>query len=407
MKKQFIKIAIIVGIVMFTSSAFACTTVILSGKVTKDGRPLMWKNTDTENLNHSLIYSDSKGYPLIGIARSSAKDADKAAIWTGTNSKGFSIMNTMSYNLTEANVASRNGALMRQALEVCSNVPDFKKFLDTLKRPMNVEANFGVIDAEGNAAYFETYTNGYHMVDVNDPAVAPEGYLVYTNFSYTGFYEKGAGYVRYYSAQRQVAKGLPSKAFTPQWIYTNLVRCYYNSLMDVDFTSAKALDLFNSYIPDRDFIPRRSTANSIVVHGVKKGENPELTTMWCALGFPPCTVALPSWVKLGKENSSLLVRTDTTGTSKICNMALALKATVFNVQRGNGQEYLDFSKLYNKQNTGYIQQLRPIEDHVFTDVNVVLKKWREKGSLDVMEAKALNKSVATYVENAWTGLIVK
>ena len=33
-------------VALLCTGAFACTSVIMTGKVTKDGRPLMWKNTD-------------------------------------------------------------------------------------------------------------------------------------------------------------------------------------------------------------------------------------------------------------------------------------------------------------------------------------------------------------------------
>jgi hypothetical protein len=384
-----------------TADLFACTTVILSGKATKDGRPLMWKNSDTENLNHSLIYSDKNGFPYLGIARNTATNEERASIWIGTNSEGFSIMNTLSYNLTEQRVASNNGSLMRKALSVCRNVPDFINFLDTLSRPLNVEANFGVIDAEGNAAYFETDVDGYRMLDVNDPAVAPNGCLVYTNFSYTGFYDKGEGYIRYQSAWRQVSKQLPSKDFSPRWIFNNLSRCYYHSLIDVDYTSEEAMNLFGSYIYDSDLIARKSTASATVIQGVKKGENPALTTLWAALGYPPCSVAMPAWVAAGRDNPSLLMRADGEYNSKICDMALALKATLYDVERGHGENYIHFSKVFNAEGTGYMQQLAPIEDRIFEMTNPLIDKWRQAGRPDVAEIKTLGKSVCNLVESSW------
>jgi predicted choloylglycine hydrolase len=388
-------------LVITTIQVMACTTIIISGKATKDGRPLMWKNADTDNLNHRLIYSDHSGYPLIGVARSSSPNEHTASIWIGTNSEGFSIMNTLSYNLTTDRNASRNGTLMRRALEKCKNVTDFKHFLDTLSRPMKVEANFGVIDAEGNAAYFETYTNGYHMVDVNDPAIAPAGYLVYTNFSYNGFYEAGEGYIRYLSAQHLVAQKAPTRDYSPQWIFTHVARSYYHSLMDVDFRSEDALRLFkNGYIPDSDFIPRNSTASSTVVQGVKKGENPELTTMWVIPGYPPCSVALPAWVKAGNDNPSLLMKYDNKSTSKLCDWALAAKEKVFSVKRGHGQSYLDMTKLYNKEGTGFIQKLAPIEDRVFEMANPVLAKWYEAGAVNKEEMRETGKAVSDFVEKS-------
>ncbi|GHT13754.1 hypothetical protein FACS189426_19100 [Bacteroidia bacterium] len=382
--------------------AFSCTTIIISGKATKDGRPLMWKNSDTEIPAHSLIYSDDKGFPLLAVVRNTSTNDKTASAWMGTNSEGFSIMNTLSYNLTENRESSRNGSVMRKALEICKTVSDFQHLLDTLPRPMKVEANFGVIDAEGNAAYFEAFTDGYRMLDVNDPAVAPNGYLIYTNFSYTGFYDKGEGYIRYQNAQHQVAKQLPSKDFSPQWIFNHLARSYYHSLLDVDFTSEEALNLFkNGYIHDSDMIPRKSTASATVVQGVKKGENPELTTMWVALGYPPCSVAIPAWVKAGKDNPSLLMRQPGEPASKISAMVAALKENLYDVQRGHGQEYLHFSKVFNKEGSGYMQQLAPVEKAVFETVNPAIDKWRKEGHVNPEEIKSLGKSVCSLIENAW------
>lgn len=34
--------------------AKACTSAIISGKVTPDGRPIMWKNRDAENLKNCV-----------------------------------------------------------------------------------------------------------------------------------------------------------------------------------------------------------------------------------------------------------------------------------------------------------------------------------------------------------------
>jgi len=398
MKKLTIILLVIFTGILFPSDLFSCTTVIISGKATKDGRPLMWKNTDTQNPNHRLIYSDYRGYPLIGIVRSDSKDETRASIWMGTNSKGFSIMNTMSYNLTEESTGTNNGALMRRALEVCKNVTEFKYYLDTLARPMKVSANYGVIDAEGNAAYFETYNDGYHMVDVNNQSNAPNGYLVYTNFSYNGKYDGGQGYIRYQTANDIIAKGAPDKVFSPQWIINNLSRSFYHSLLGIDLKSKEALDLFKKgFFPDSDFIPRRITANACVIQGVKKGENPELTTFWTVLGYPPCSVAIPAWVKAANDNSYLLKRSNDSNNSPMCDMALAIKSNVFAITRGNGQNYLNFSKLFNAQGTGYIQRIAPIEEKIFEISNKKINEWRNTGIV-MSDMKELTKEICTYIQ---------
>ncbi len=398
MKKLSISLLVLMTGILFPSELFSCTSVIISGKATKDGRPLMWKNTDTQNLNHRLIYSDYQGYPLIGIVRSDSMDETKASIWIGTNSQGFSIMNTMSYNLTEESTGTNNGALMRRALEVCKNVTEFKFYLDTLRRPMKVSANYGVIDAEGNAAYFETYTDGYHMVDVNDQANAPNGYLVYTNFSYNGKYDAGQGYIRYQTANDIISKGVPEKLFSPQWIINNLSRSFYHSLTGVDLRSTEALSVFkNGFFPDSDFIPRRITANACVIQGVKPGENPELTTFWAVLGYPPCSVAIPAWVKAANNNSYLLKKRKDTYNSPMCDKALAIKSNVFSITRGNGDKYLNFSKLFNAEGTGYIQRIAPVEEKIFEISNKKIDEWRKSGIV-ISDMNALTKEIAAYIE---------
>ena len=40
----------------------------------------------------------------------------------------------------------------------------------------------------------------------NDPNLAPEGYLIYTNFSFEGRTDEGKGYVRYENAKRSLRK---------------------------------------------------------------------------------------------------------------------------------------------------------------------------------------------------------
>lgn len=134
---------------------WACTSIIITGKATPDGRPLMWKHRDTGAPYNHIRFFAGDGYKFIGLVNSDDPDG---AVWTGTNETGFSIMNTASYNLKDDDVEEMDheGLVMRRALEVCASLADFEHFLDTLSRPMRVEANFGVIDAKGGAAYYET-----------------------------------------------------------------------------------------------------------------------------------------------------------------------------------------------------------------------------------------------------------
>ena len=153
MKKTVITILLALAAV----PALACTSVIVSGKVRADGRPVMMKHRDTKHLTNDIQWFQGEKYAFIGLVNTD-EPFDKQ-VWAGTNSAGFSIMNTATYDLKEDDVPAekmdREGYLMYRALEICATVADFEHFIDTLSKPMGVEANFGVIDAQGGAVYYE------------------------------------------------------------------------------------------------------------------------------------------------------------------------------------------------------------------------------------------------------------
>lgn len=155
----------------------ACTSAVISGKITPDGRPLLWKQRDTSSLHNSVSYFSGEKYNFIAVVNSDTSTPSE--VWIGTNSAGFSIMNTQSYNLEEVeNEDDRgiaNGKVMYRALEICATVADFKTFLDTITKPSMIEANFGVIDAQGGAAMFEVDYNNYTFFDANQTKDAPPG----------------------------------------------------------------------------------------------------------------------------------------------------------------------------------------------------------------------------------------
>ena len=393
------KLIVIIFALTLISSGLseACTSAIITGKATPDGRPLLWKNRDTGELNNRIEYfgktKDIK-YAFIALVNSPTVTG---SAWTGTNEVGFSIMNTASYNLKEDDIKKNDmeGKVMFMALANCKNLKDFEKMLTKMKRPMGVESNFGVIDAEGGAAYYEVNNEEWRKVDVCDPKIAPQGYLIYTNYSYTGRFNEGMGYIRYTNAsQIFLEKIVKNGKITPQWIFNNLSRSFYNSLVDVDLIKNPKYAPKGWYF-DGDFIPRRSTAASIVIKGVKKGENPELTIMWTILGYAPVGVAVPLFVKSGEEMPKQFMKRGEniegldSMNCQMCDEALARKENVFSIKRGNGKNYFHFSILYNKEGTGYIQKLSPIENKIFETFEPQIEKWYEKGMINTKELSEL------------------
>ncbi|MBN2780650.1 MAG: hypothetical protein JXR21_01655, partial [Candidatus Marinimicrobia bacterium] len=131
------------------SVLFACTSAVISGKATPDGRPLLWKHRDTGSLENKLVYVSETGYDFVGVAN--VKDPANKEIWMGVNETGFAVMNTASYNIGPALPASlkadQEGLLMRLALETCSSVDEFETLLRGSAGEWGIAANFGVIDA--------------------------------------------------------------------------------------------------------------------------------------------------------------------------------------------------------------------------------------------------------------------
>ena len=378
--KRIILSALFTLLMAFTlTESYACTSAIITGKLTKDGKPLLWKHRDTGELNNRIEYFKGPKYTFLALVNS----PDSGGIaWTGTNNVGFSIMNTASYNLRDANDGvddkemDREGELMFKALGECRTIEDFEKFLKKYKKPFGVEGNFGVIDAEGGAAYFEVNNTRWEKIDVNDPKIAPQGYLVYTNHSYTGRLNEGMGYIRYTAADTRI-KNLIAQGgdITPRWIFNNLSRCFYHPVLDMDLKEA---ELGGGWFIDQDFIPRRITSASVVIKGVKKGEDPLNTVMWTILGYPPASIAVPLFVKAGENQPFFMVKGENSNNALMCDISLKAKSKIFAIKRGNGNKYFNFGALYNKKGNGLMQRMQMAESKVFKISAEFIKEHKDK-----------------------------
>ena len=259
---------------------------------------------------------------------------------------------------------------MKRALEVCSSVADFKHFLDTLSRPMLVEANFGVIDAEGNGGYYETNNYKYKEYNLAD---AKDGILIRTNYSHSGRVDDdGMGYIREQNMKELVVPYLQKKNFTPATFTEDFSRRFYHSLLGKDYT-----DSGEEWLIDQDFIPRRSSTATTVIEGVKKGENPLLTTMWIGIGYPPCSEIRYVWLGEGGVPEDLR-GLGKNGHSTLCDIVVARKHDVFSIKRGSGKHYLNLSKLYNADGTGYSQQMKAKNEKIYKEGYEKLAKRRKE-----------------------------
>jgi hypothetical protein len=408
MKKYWILTLAAVVLSLFSQDSQACTSAIITGKVTANGRPLLWKHRDTGQEQNRIEFFNAGKYTFLALV--DAPDTGSTA-WTGTNSAGFSIMNTASYNLKDDQVKEmdREGKVMYRALEICKDLKDFETFLDTLARPLRVEANFGVIDASGGAAYYEVNNHSWVKVDANDPAVAPHGYLVYTNFSYTGRINEGMGYMRYKTTSALFLNKSATADFSPQWIFKNVSRSFYHAFLGMDLCDpAFSPENASGWFLDQDFIPRRSSTCSIVVEGVKQGEDPLKTIMWTVMGYPPAGVCIPLWVAMGEDQPYLLLGQGENNRSPLCEAAIRLKHETFPVKRGNGSKYMYFSRIFNSKGTGYMQQLAVLEDGLFVIYGICMENLEKEGltgkKLDKKRIKDMYGQIAPQIEHVYDGL---
>ena len=334
-------------------AASACTTVIISARKTASGKPLMLKNRDTDHIENRMEYFTGAIYNFIGLVNS---DSEGGEVWAGTNTAGFCIMNTASYNLKDDDVPDsmmdREGSLMFRALGVCATVKDFESFLDNISKPRGVEANFGVIDASGGAAYYEVDNDGWVKYDVNE---IPEGYRVVTNFSESGRPEDYKGYERWLTAS-DIMKEMAAEAeggvmeIGPHDLLYGFSRSYRSTMTGIDwlngFHTLKKDSGFNGTVVDQDFIPRRSTSASIVFEGVKAGGDPLHTIMWTTLGYPCSTVTVPLLVGDSDIIPSCMKASSSSRNAWMNEIALKVKNNaVFRFKLSNGSSYLDLNNV--------------------------------------------------------------
>lgn len=383
-------------------SSLACTTAIISGKYTADGRPILWKLRDTDEFQNKLRYFTDGKYAYLGLVNTS--DTQGTQVWGGFNSTGFAIMNSASYNtnLTDTSkFADQEGRIMKLALQQCATLADFEQLLASLPKPMGLNANFGVIDANGGAAYYETDNYTFVKFDANDPAVAPNGYIIRTNFSFTGKKDVGYGFIRYQSAVELFANADARGDLTLERVYSQFSRSMYHSLLGVDYASVVPQQPMGSFIAAEDLLCRYATASNIVVHGVKPGESANLTTMWAQIAFPLTTVNVPVWLTPSGDLPSV-VSSKNDQHVLLADYGMALKSRIFPIERGSGSKYLDMAVYQNSTNGGVRSQIERMEAAVVSKANTELTKWRAS-SIDAKQVKDFYDWVDSYVQSEYKG----
>ena len=378
----------------WASETLACTTAIVSGKYTVDGRPLMLKQRDSGRIKNVYVSGDSAKYAWTAVVP--IEDNTERGVMYGQNEVGLVVMNSTSYNLEQkTDNPLKRGNIMCWALERCATVDEFEEMISEMKF-FSYGSNYGVMDAEGHVAYFECGHLGYKKYDADDPTVAPHGYIVRSNFGMSGDIKEGKGFARYNKAVEILEDAYQHKNICWDTLL-KMARCMEHGMTRVNlYDQMPSNENSEDIAYFCDFIPRYTTASTYMVQGVRKGESPLLTTGWTCISSPLVTVTIPIWT-LPKEELPKCVTRDENGHCLLVDWATMMKSYIWPLEYADGQNYIRLGRLINRAGTGLMQQIKPVEDEILKRGKKIQKHFYKKNKIDKDKLKDYYKWVDAYV----------
>jgi hypothetical protein len=390
MKKKLALLAL--ALVLSSSPPFpgqACTTAVISPGASSQGRPMLWKNRDTDFLNNKVIFVSESPFSYLALVN--AEDRSGRWVYAGLNSAGFAIFNSVAYNLPEKNGETKDmeGTIMADALRTCSNVADFENYIrENLGPSLGSLANFGVLDAAGETALFEVSNHAYKKYRAND---FPEKYIINTNFARSGEAETGAGYLRFARAGELFGQVLPGP-ISYRRILSQFSRDTGHALVQQPaFQQYKDISGKKPFwIATRDTIDRESTSAAVVVCGRAPGRKNSQATLWVMLGEPLFTIAVPMWVEAGAAPSPLAQGEK----AAIYLESKRLKQMARPFPESDRRAYLDITRLDNLEGTGFLPRLLQTEKEIFDLTEEFLKMQHPAEELAAFQNQMAEKALA-------------
>ena len=374
-------------------TAEECTAGVASGKATTDGRPLLWKTRDAGATDNEVIWNTSGKIPFASVITA----GQPGSSWMGVNEKGFSIINTVSSDLAPAQRGAPgtaqdqaglgNGTFMARALGECATVEEFEALLKaTDAAGRQTATNYGVIDATGAAAFFETAPNRYWRYDA---AETEKGYILRTNFAING--TRADVHERPYSMDRYLQTDQLVRGFfvTERIDFKEIVKYQIRSFGDED-GNLVPLPITGSYdghprgyFPHTSSINRASSVSFAVVQGVLAGEDARLSTMWAIVGQPSTGIVVPYW-----PVGATPAEADGPETAPLNDVANRIKKELYEpVPAGavgpDGRPvrstYFNTLALQDETGDGIWKIMLPVEDSIIAESERRLEGWRTSG----------------------------
>lgn len=382
-----------------------CTIGVASGKATSDGRPLLWKTRDTSDQDNEVYYNSSYRNKFISVITARSTTA-----WMGVNDKGFAILNSVADDLPAGSSGVGNGSLMTYALGNFATVEEFEQYLvATNATGRTTQGNFGVIDSTGAAAIFEIGGNVFWKFDAADSTVAPNGYVLRTNFAFNGAAKDGLNYgiysiERYQRTEKLIGDFYAGDSLCCRSILRTQMRDFSNSNsqpVSVPFPAKWQSNRPYGYIYCYLSICRSTSVSAVVFQGVLPNSEPaRLSTMWTILGQPASGIAVPYW-PVGKAPKEA----DGPSTAPLCDIANQIRTLLFDYP--DNSSYIDSYKLRDGVGGGLWTMTFPAEDSIFAVTETRLEQWRA-GAISISEMLATEAELASYafttLQNAYSGM---
>jgi len=344
-----------------------CTIGVANGNATSDGRPLLWKTRDNADDPDNEIYLNTLfKYQFISLV----KAADNLP-WMGVNEKGFAILNSQSLDLPAGSSGMGNGSFMRYALGNCASMAEFEQLLNSTNVTGRfTQANFGIIDSSGAAAIYETSGNNYWKFDTYDSLVAPDDYLIRTNFSVNGGGNRGIE--RYNRSKNLISNFYQGDSLDYNSVLRYHMRDFsdeYSQYVPVPFSDTWCTGCPFGYIYTELSICRNISVAATVIQGVAPGEKAYLTVMLALLGQPATSVFLPYWPLCTPPKVS-----NGYPTAPICNIANQIRSQVFDYHHND--IFLNSFKLLDRNHDGLWTESFPLEDSILYVFDSKITLWR-------------------------------
>jgi hypothetical protein len=379
---RYIAIVTLLFLIVFQDDALTprigeCTIGVFSGRVTTDGRPLLWKNRDiTEPVQkfcyyEPIVISDDTTLDFIADANSN----DTTRVYMGLNSAGFGVINGNSYNLgDERGDGIDDGSLMKMALEHCRNLADFEHLLDVTSIFGRKDSwNYGAIDAFGDAAIYECANFSYAKFDAVDSIGDGNGLILRATFSFSGGSDHD-GLPRFKRATDLVRERLRTQGIDTRFILQTLSRDLANPIANpypLPYDGSQN-DRPGGFILVHDVsIDRDITRSVVVIRGVAPGEDPRLATLYATIGQPAVSVAYPLWVESHSVPRELNAGTQVPMYTQVVRRLARL------FPYSQDAHYLDSRYLVNKDGVGMFTYILPLESGMLSAVDTLLDNWQQ------------------------------